>query len=44
VENKGLSEGDEVDLRANPLNDEAYDIHIPALQRRGVEVKFTPRP
>jgi hypothetical protein len=44
VENKGLSEDDNVDLEGNPLNDAAHDIHIPALEKRGVGVHFTPRP
>ena len=30
VENKGLREGDKVDLTENPLNDAARDVHIPA--------------
>ena len=38
VENKGLSAGDEVDLEGNPLNDEAYKVHFPALAERGVKV------
>ena len=29
-----------VDLTGNPLSDEARDVHIPALQRRGVTVLF----
>ena len=29
-----------VDLTGNPLSDEAHDLHIPALQRRGVTVLF----
>ena len=41
--NSGLGEGDKVDLRGNPLNDEAYDVHIPTLQKRGVEVLFDPK-
>jgi len=43
VSNSGLGEGDKIDLRENPLNDEAYEIHIPALQDRGVEVLFDPK-
>ncbi len=31
-------------LKGNPLNDEAYEVHIPALQERGVEVLFDPKP
>lgn len=38
VNNLGIGEGDTVDLRGNPLNEEAYDVHIPELQRRGVNV------
>ena len=41
VNNRGI--GDGVDLRNNPLNYEAYDSHIPALQRRGVNLLFHPR-
>ena len=41
VENTGLGQGDEVDLRANPLNAAAINTHIPALQSRGVEVLFS---
>ncbi len=44
VDNPGIGKGVVVDLRDNPLNDEAYDIHIPALQERGVEVRFSPKP
>jgi hypothetical protein len=44
VENKGLKEGNKVDLAGNPLNDAAHDIHIPALEKRGVKVNFTPKP
>jgi len=44
VENKGIGEGDEVNLKRNPLNDGAYDVHIPALQDRGVKVLFDPKP
>ncbi len=36
--NPGIGEGDVVDLRGNPLNAEAYCLHIPALQDRGVKV------
>lgn len=41
--NPGIGKGDEVRLRRNPLSDEAYDIHIPALQETGVKVSFDPR-
>ena len=40
VSNAGLGAGDEVDLRGNPLNAASINTHIPALQRRGVEVEF----
>ena len=43
VDNSGMGEGTVVDLMDNPLNDEAYDIHIPALQERGVTVRFNPK-
>jgi len=43
VSNPGIGKWDEVKLRRNPLNDEAYDVHIPALQERGVKVSFDPR-
>jgi len=42
VKNSGIGEGDVIDLRGNPLNDEAYSVHIPILQERGVEVLFSP--
>ena len=38
VDNRGIEAGVVVDLRGNPLNDESYDVHIPALQKRGAEV------
>ena len=40
VENTGLGEGDEVDVRRNPLNPTSINTHIPALQNRGVKVQF----
>lgn len=40
VSNSGIGEKAFVDLRGNPLNDEAYNIHIPALQERGVDVSY----
>lgn len=43
VNNSGMGKGALVDLKDNPLNNEAYDIHIPALQERGVRVQFNPR-
>ena len=44
VNNSGIGEGTGVNVRENPLNDEAYSIHIPALQERGVSVRFDPKP
>ena len=38
--NTGLSSGDEVDVRGNPLNRASIKTHIPALQGRGVTVEF----
>ena len=43
VNNSGIGKGAVVDLTDNPLNDEAYDIYIPVLQERGVEVQFSPK-
>ena len=43
VNNPGIGEGDVIDLTGNPLNDEAYDVHIPALQERGVNILLTHR-
>jgi len=37
VSNSGIGKGDFVDLRGNPLNDEAYN-YILVLQERGVKV------
>ena len=41
--NPGVGKGVVVDLAGNPLNDEAYDVHIPALEKRGVKVVFDPK-
>jgi len=41
--NSGISKGDKITLELNPLNDEAYEVCIPALQERGVSVLFDPR-
>jgi Leucine-rich repeat (LRR) protein len=38
VSNMGISTGDEVDLRNNPLSPTSVNVHIPALQARGVTV------
>jgi internalin A len=43
VNNPGIGKGDEIRLRRNPLNDEAYDVHISALRERGVKISFDPR-
>ena len=42
VGNSGLGVGDTVVLTDNPLNAAAFDVHIPALLARGVEVVFDP--
>ena len=42
VANAGLATGDSVDLRTNVLNVAAVQTHIPALQTRGVTVRFDP--
>ena len=41
VSNWGLGEGEEVNVGENPLNDASINVHIPALQSRGVEVHFS---
>ena len=40
VENTGLGSEDYVKLTENPLNSVSINIHIPALQSRGVKVQF----
>ena len=40
VANTGLGSGDTVNVQANPLSSVSIDMHIPALQSRGVTVKF----
>ena len=40
VANTGLVNGNEVDVRGNPLSYLSIHTHIPALQSRGVEVQF----
>ena len=42
VANTGLGNGDSVSVRANPLNSLSISVHIPALQSRGVELRFDP--
>ena len=41
VANVGLESGDTVDVRGNPLSYLSIHTHIPTLQSRGIEVKFT---
>ena len=41
VANRGLGTGETISVRENPLNDTSINIHIPALQDRGVEVDFS---
>ena len=43
VTNSGLSSGDEIDVRGNPLNYPSITTHIPTLQSRGVTVEFDTR-
>ena len=40
VASTGLGRGDEVDLRRNPLSDQAINEQIPALEARGVKVTY----
>ena len=40
VANTGLSSGDKVDVRNNPLSDQSRNVYIPALRSRGVTVQF----
>ena len=40
VANTGLGEGDQVDVRHNPLSATSINTHIPVLQNRGVDVRF----
>jgi len=44
VSNAGLDKGDAINLKHNPLNVEAYESHIPALQERGVNLAYNPPP
>ena len=41
VSNMGLGSGDAIDISNNPLSDTSLNIHIPALQGRGVTVYFS---
>ena len=38
VQNTGLSEGDRIDLRSNPLSADSLNMYIPQLEARGVNV------
>ena len=40
AENTGIGAGNRIELEDNPLNDEAYSDHIPALQGRGASVGY----
>ena len=40
IENKGLAEGDRVDLQGNPLNETSIETFIPKLKERGVDVEY----
>jgi len=44
VENSGLSAGDTLDLRENPLNSTSVNVHIPQLEQRGVKVWWRAAP
>ena len=39
--NSGFGQGEEVNVSENPLNQASIEIHIPALQSRGIEVHFS---
>ena len=41
VANRGLGQGEEVNVSENPLSDTSIHTHIPALQSRGIEVHFS---
>jgi len=40
VDNPGMGEGDEVWLEGNPLSEQSINEYIPALQARGVDVRY----
>ncbi len=40
VTNAGLDSGDEVDVRGNPLSATSINVHVPALEARGVSISF----
>ena len=44
VANTGLGNGDEVNVKGNPLSYQSIHTHIPTLQNRGVTVEFDNRP
>ena len=44
VENQGLGKNDGIDLRGNPLNNEAYSTYIPALLSKDVNLLYSPKP
>ncbi len=41
VDNQGISDGDNIELTFNPLDDTSKNTHIPALEARGVTVSYT---
>ena len=41
VENRGLGQGKAVIVSENPLSETSINVHIPALQGRGVEIHFS---
>ena len=43
VTNTGLGSGDTVNVKGNPLSAQSIQIHIPALQSRGITVEFDNR-
>jgi hypothetical protein len=40
VNNSGLSTGDTVDLRSNPLSTESVNVYISQLDARGVNIEY----
>lgn len=38
--NTGIDSGDEIDARNNPLTEESFSTHLPALRNRGANVQF----
>ena len=42
VNNAGLGAGTAIDLRGNPLSAQSRDVHVPALEARGVSVHVQP--